>query len=111
MPPDVRPSSPTANAPAASGACAINESQADGKLAWDVFLPHGGGVVVSMTPRRTTFFMGSERTMAPHVTWRSADAIAPDDVRAFARTLLAAADKAEALPAITVEANASASDT
>ncbi|MBA2480660.1 MAG: hypothetical protein H0V44_08360 [Planctomycetes bacterium] len=93
---------------ATSGGCAISESQDAGKLNWDVFLPHGGGVVVSMTPRRTTFFMGSERTLAPHVSWRSADAIATEDVRAFARTLLAAADQADALAAITVEANAQA---
>ncbi len=85
--------------------CAITESQDGIAMVWDVFLPHGSGVVVKLMPRRATFFMGSERVLAPHVTWRSADAIATEDVRAFARTLLSAADTADRLPQVTVAAD------
>jgi hypothetical protein len=89
--------------PHAPGECAVRESREGMRTVWDVFLPHGSGVVVMITPRRSTYFMGSERTMAPHVTWRSADGIATDDVRAFARTLHAAADTAESLPQVVID--------
>ncbi len=86
-----------------STTCSIKESDEGIARIWDVRLPSGGGVQVTLTPRRATFFMGCAREMPPHLAWRSADAIAAQDAKAFARALMSASDAAEALPRVTVE--------
>lgn len=67
-------------------------------LVWDVRLPKGGAVRVTMTPTRATWFMGVAREMAPQLCWQAGQAMSAEATRAFARALLAAADKAESLP-------------
>jgi hypothetical protein len=66
---------------------------------WDVRLPQGGRAEVRILPTRATYFMGGAREVPPQLAWRALEAIGSNDARAFAGALVAAADKAETLPA------------
>jgi hypothetical protein len=81
----------------------LSESTAGIDHLWEVRLPRGGSVQITITPRRATYFMGVAREMAPQLAWRSAQAIGSEDARAFGAALQAAAEKAESLPRATVQ--------
>ncbi len=83
-----------------SVACAINRTEDGIQHVWDVRLPSGGGVQVTIMPRRATYFMGVAREMPPHIAWNAASSIAAGDAKAFAQALISASEAAEALPRV-----------
>jgi hypothetical protein len=87
--------------PVEAGACKVVESRDGIKVLWDVVFPSGGGVVVILTPKRST--PGELRPLPAHVSWRACDAIAPADTEAFAQVLSRAAREAQALPSATLK--------
>ncbi|MBA2480659.1 MAG: hypothetical protein H0V44_08355 [Planctomycetes bacterium] len=93
----------TTNTTTDSANCAINRTEEGIKHIWDVRLPSGGGVQVTIVPRRATYFMGVAREMPPHLAWNSASSIAAGDAKAFAQALISASEAAEALPRSTVD--------
>jgi hypothetical protein len=87
-----------------SSNCAINRTEEGIKHIWDVRLPSGGGVQVTIVPRRATYFMGVAREMPPQLAWNSANSIAAADAKAFAHALMTASEAAEALPRADLQA-------
>ncbi len=85
-----------------AGPCQVVESRDGHKVLWDVAFASGGGVVVILT--RAGSVPAELRPLPAHVSWRSADAIAPSDTEAFAQVLSRAAAQAQTLPVATLKA-------